>query len=196
MLKLGVVLIILLFVSPIGDSATKRALKTSSDTNLVVLQGSIVVNETQLHLVQPSILIPFSQSISIPVKTVDDFFMVNASLRINIVSNFAYHSNVVRYLKTIVIITRPGYSLFYRVIGRLINFNKTNVVSSGPLFVDVPLRYRATESDDALRVFIFAFGDVYHTHEVVDVSCHYFDGVDHVPPVTTCILVGNETVPC
>lgn len=173
--------------------------------DIVELDGSIIINENKIHLIYPTIEMPKKQTHVIDAIKVGDYYFIDATLRIKVDTHLLdprYEYRLGRYLKTVITITRPLRSLSEKIVGKLINFNRTNVISDNGVYVDIPFKFRLTEqkepfTNEPIRIRIVAMGSAFGLFSekrlargVIDVTCRYVE-----LPVTICHLMGYEIDP-
>lgn len=185
-----------------GKPSILRSHQLTGTENVTELEGSVVIKVGRFNRLYPSIEIPDNQLLNVTATIVGDFFYVNSVLRINIDTHILdpeYTYKIGRHLKTFVMITRPEYSFLGKIVGKAINFNRSNFLS-GTTTIDIPFTFKSTENYEEFKIRIFAMNSVIGafslkypsiTYKVLNFKCYYYEPHDIFPPVTTSHLYGT-----
>lgn len=187
-----------------GKPSILRSRQLTGTENVTELEGSIVIKVGRFDRLYPSIEIPDNQLLNVTSTIVGDFFYINSVLRINIDTHLLnpdpeYMYKVGRHLKTFVLITRPGHSFLGKIVGKAINFNRSNFLS-GTTTIDVPFTFKSTENYEEFKIRIFAFNSIIGafslkypsiTYKVLDFTCYYYEPYDITPSISTIHLYGT-----
>jgi len=215
-LETGAVITILLLAS-LGASitfvcgkpyaVTEKNRQPSATENITEMQGDILIKKTGFNRLYPSIEIPDNQLLNVTATTVGDFFYVNSVLRIRIDTHLldpGFTYKIGRHLRTFIAITRPEYSFLGKIVGKPVNYNRSDFLS-GATTIDVPLKFKSTENYEEFRIRILAVGSIIGafslsypsiTYKILDFKCCYVQPpTDTTPPFTSCYLHGNEIYP-
>lgn len=187
-IKMGAMIIFVLFIAQIGASATRpsftkvsdklddgiggKKYKMVNDTYFIDLDGSIKANLFNgsggilTGIVYPTIDMPGEQNLDINTTQDNESWVVNATLRIQIdksdVTNKTYL--IPRCLTVFAIVMRKNTPLISGVLrdlflGRL--FTRVNVFNPNSSdYVEIPLMYSTKNQDEEQRVFILAIGSL------------------------------------
>ena len=175
--------------------------------NIIELKGTINV-DLEKEGVYPSINLLDSQVLNFGANIIDEGFIINKTIRVNI--KVFKNATVLldKYLTTLIFFQRKDCSLFplrslisRLFVGKILNINITNVVKSGNRYIDIPLNYETSSYREEINMHIFALGQPVLKvlsktdkpiliHKKIKLDFVYAN-TDFIPPISSHIISGE-----